>query len=359
MQKILVVDDAEMNRDLLCTMLEEEYSIATAEDGIQALDKLRGGYGEISALLLDLQMPNADGFDVIEEMKKNGWLNKIPVLIISGEHSVEVENRCLALGVSDFIHKPFDASIVRNRVKNAVELFDCKNQLEQTVEQQAETLKRQSQIIRDQAEKLSRAKHFRELMIEYQAVMMELETRLKVLNAAFSAKYKRNPFESIKSRLKSPESIFQKLERRGLPTTVEAIREELADVAGLRVICSFPDDIYQLAELLTNQDDIIMLQKKDYIKSPKPNGYRSLHLILHVPIFVPDGKKYVKAEVQFRTIAMDFWASLEHKLKYKKNLDNADDIGERLKLCANSIEALDYQMQEIRNRIDNASTEIQ
>lgn len=124
-------------------------------------------------------------------------------------------------------------------------------------------------------------------------------------------------------------------------------------MAGLRVICSFPDDIYRLAELLTKQDDIILLKRKDYIKTPKTNGYRSLHLILSVPIFLADEKKYIKVEVQFRTIAMDFWASLEHKLQYKKDLKNAEEIAEQLKNCAESIETLDYQMQDIRNKIDS------
>ena len=131
-------------------------------------------------------------------------------------------------------------------------------------------------------------------------------------------------------------------------------RENLTDVAGLRVICSFPDDIYRLAKLFTRQDDIILLREKDYIKNPKPNGYRSLHLIVGVPVYLSNEKMHVKTEVQFRTIAMDFWASLEHKLKYKKNVDSADEIVDRLKECADSIEVLDYQMQEIRNKIDRS-----
>ncbi len=350
MQKILVVDDAQLNRELLCQMLEGDYVIDMAEDGAVALEKLWEDRN-VAALLLDLQMPNADGFAVIEQMKKNGWLNRIPVLIISSEHSVEVENRCLAMGAVDFIHKPFEGSIVRNRVRNAIALFAGRNSLEQKVEEQAQVLKYQSKIIQMQAQKLSRAKPFNELMLEYRSVIMEVETRLKVLNAVFSEEYKRNPFESIKSRLKTPESIYQKLERKGHAATVENIREYISDVAGLRVICSFPDDIYRLAELLIKQDDILVLRKKDYIQSPKLNGYRSLHFILNVPIFLPDEKKYVKAEVQFRTIAMDFWASLEHKLKYKKDVDSTDEIEQQLKACADSIEALDYQMQEIRNRI--------
>ena len=120
----------------------------------------------------------------------------------------------------------------------------------------------------------------------------------------------------------------------------------------MRVICSFPDDIYRLAELFSKQDDILVIKRKDYIKNPKSNGYRSLHLILDVPIFLSHGKKYMKVEIQFRTIAMDFWASLEHKLKYKKVVEDTDEIVRRLKECADSIEKLDHQMQEIRNKID-------
>lgn len=183
---------------------------------------------------------------------------------------------------------------------------------------------------------------------------MGVENRLQVLNEEFSLEYNRNPFESIKSRLKTPASIYEKLSRKGYPVTVESIKENLKDVAGVRVICSFPDDIYHLAELLVKQDNITLLGRKDYIKSPKTNGYRSLHLILNVPIFLSNEKKYMKVEVQFRTIAMDFWASLEHKLKYKKDIDNAEEIVGLLKTCADSIEVLDYQMQEIRDKIDSS-----
>lgn len=352
MQKILIVDDAAVNREMLREMLEDSYIIEMAENGQQALRKLLQYKEELTAVLLDLQMPEMDGFAVIAAMRENGWLEQIPVLIISGENAVEVENKCLETGVSDFIHKPFDGSIVKNRVKNTVDLFAYKNSLEQQVQEQRETLLQQGRIIRIQAEQLKEAEPFHRLMMEYRFAIMEIETRLKVLNEEFSREYKRNPFESIKSRLKSPESIYEKLERKGYPITVENIREHLTDVAGLRVICSFPDDIYRLADLVTRQDDILLLRKKDYIKNPKPNGYRSLHLILSVPIFLSNEKKYMKAEVQFRTIAMDFWASLEHKLKYKKDVNDADKIVAQLKACADSIEMLDYQMQDLRNKID-------
>lgn len=352
MQRILIADDAELNRELLHCILTEDYIIEMAEDGEQAIQKLEECQGGIAALLLDLQMPKKDGFMVISEMKSRGWIKKIPVLIISSEDAVEVENQCFELGALDFIHKPFENSIVKNRVKNAVDLFVYKNQLEQKVERQTERLKRQYQIIQMQAEKLKEAKPFNSLMMQYRSAIMEIETKLMVLNEEFSQVYNRNPFESIKSRLKTPESIFEKLKRKGFPVTMESIRANLNDVAGIRVICSFPDDIYHLADLFVRQDDVILIRKKDYIKYPKPNGYRSLHLIVEIPVFLSRGKVYMRAEVQFRTIAMDFWASLEHKLKYKKDVENTEEIGEQLKACADSIELLDYQMQEIRDKID-------
>ena len=201
---------------------------------------------------------------------------------------------------------------------------------------------------------LEEAKPFVNLMMQYRCAIMEVETKLKVLDAEFSQEYNRNPFESIKSRLKSPLSIYQKLKKKGYPVTVENIEKYLNDVAGVRVICSFPDDIYRLADLISRQDDIEVVGCKDYIKNPKPNGYRSLHLILSTPIYLSKEKKYMRVEAQFRTIAMDFWASLEHKLKYKKNMKDGEDIARELKNCSDFIEALDYQMQGIRDRIDDA-----
>lgn len=352
MQRILVVDDTELNRELLRHILEDDYTIETAEDGIGALEILQEYNKETVAVLLDLQMPKMDGFSVMETMRQKGYLERIPVLIISSEEAAEIEDRCFELGVSDFVHKPFNESIVRKRVKNTIELFKRKNELGQKVEEQKETLRKQDQIIQIQAEKLKEAEEFDRLMMEYRFAIMEVETRLKVLNEEFSYKYKRNPFESIKSRLKSPGSIYEKLVQKGYPVTLENIREHLSDVAGLRVICSFPDDIYRLAALFARQGDILLLKEKDYIKKPKDNGYRSLHLILSVPIFLSNEKKYVKAEIQFRTIAMDFWASLEHKMKYKRDVGNADEIVTQLKDCADMIEALDYQMQELRDKIN-------
>ena len=354
MKKLLVVDDAELNRELLYDILKDDYMIEMAANGEEALEHLRKSHHEISALLLDLRMPKIDGFAVIKEMQQKGLIQQIPTLIISSEHAIEIENLCFQLGISDFIHKPFESSLVKNRVKNAIKLFSYKNQLEQKVEEQAAAIQKQYQIIQLQAEKLREAKPFNILMMEFNSAIIEVETKLKVLNAEFSHQYNRNPFESIKSRLKSPESIYEKLERKGFPVTLESIRENLTDVAGVRVICSFPDDIYRLAELFAKQDDIVVIKRKDYIKNPKSNGYRSLHLILDVPIFLSHGKKYMKVEIQFRTIAMDVWASLEHTLKDKKTVNDTDEIVHQLKECADSIEKLDQQMQQIRNKIDHS-----
>lgn len=193
-----------------------------------------------------------------------------------------------------------------------------------------------------------------ELMAYYRCAIMEVETKFNVLNEEFSLQYDRNPIESIKTRLKSPESLVRKIKTKELPFSVESIQENIKDVAGVRVICSFPEDIYMLADCLLNQDDITLIEKKDYIKNPKKSGYRSLHLIIEVPIFLQNGKKNIKVEVQLRTIAMDFWASLEHKLRYKKNIDE-DEIElleKELVECSEISAALDKRMEEIRNRIE-------
>lgn len=202
---------------------------------------------------------------------------------------------------------------------------------------------------------IQQGRPFLELMAEYSCAIMEIETKLKVLNSEFSLYYDRNPFESIKTRLKSPMSIVKKLEKKGCEISVENMEKQISDIAGIRVICSFPDDIYRLARLLESQDDITLIREKDYIKNPKPNGYRSLHLILEIPIFLSGGKKYRRVEVQFRTIAMDFWASLDHKLRYKKDLKNPEGIAQKLKTCADAIARLDLDMQQIRNDIEDNS----
>ena len=193
---------------------------------------------------------------------------------------------------------------------------------------------------------------FMQMMMEYRCAMEEIATKLKNLNEEFVLLYDRNPFETIKTRIKRPVSILEKMERRGIPVTIENMRRELSDIAGVRVICSFQEDIYSLADLLLEQDDIRLIQKKDYIKTPKVNGYRSLHLIVEVPVFLSSGKLMRRVEIQFRTIAMDFWASLDHKLRYKKNLRNGDLIAAELKECADAISGIDCRMQEILIQIE-------
>lgn len=192
------------------------------------------------------------------------------------------------------------------------------------------------------------------VMSYYRCAILEIETKFKVLNEQFSLRKERNPIEAIKSRVKSFESIREKLARKALPITFESIEENLSDVAGVRVICSFTDDVYTLAQALLNQDDIKLIEQKDYIKNPKPNGYRSLHLIVEIPIFLCDEKKFVRVEVQLRTIAMELWANLEHRMRYKKNL--SDDVLEKtsdmLFECAEISAGLDHKMQEIRNIIE-------
>ncbi|MBQ9758086.1 MAG: GTP pyrophosphokinase family protein [Clostridia bacterium] len=196
------------------------------------------------------------------------------------------------------------------------------------------------------------AHQFEELMMIYQCAIQEVTTKLEVLSHEMSVRQNRNPIETVKYRIKKPKSIAEKLMRNGLPITLEAVSTKLNDVAGVRVICSFIDDIYTVANMLTRQDDVKLLSVKDYIKKPKENGYRSYHMIIEIPVFFSDKKQPVKVEVQIRTIAMDFWASLEHQVKYKKDVPNPEEIQARLKKCADVIAATDNEMQNIAQYID-------
>lgn len=192
---------------------------------------------------------------------------------------------------------------------------------------------------------------FDHMMMMYGCAIKEVQTKLQVLNDELSIGGNRNPIEFIKTRIKKPESIAVKLKRRQLPLTIASIKENLNDVAGVRVICAFLDDIYHVADMLTAQDDVKLIQTKDYIRKPKENGYRSLHLIIEVPVYFSDHKESLRVEVQIRTIAMDFWASLEHQVKYKKNVKDAENIVYELRACADVINRTDYHMQSIRDRI--------
>ena len=190
---------------------------------------------------------------------------------------------------------------------------------------------------------------YRELMSYYRCAMMEVETKFNVLNEELSLQYDRNPIETIKTRLKSPESILEKLHRKNHPVTVDSIERNLNDIAGVRVICAFPSDIYQLEEAFLKQDDIRLVERKDYIANPKSNGYRSLHLIVEIPIFLHDHKRLMRVEVQFRTISMDWWASLEHKIRYKKGLQESDHVDQELFECAKMSAELDSRMEKLQH----------
>ena len=192
---------------------------------------------------------------------------------------------------------------------------------------------------------------YKELMAYYRCAMMEVETKFRVLNEELSLEYDRNPIETIKTRLKSIDSIADKLARQNMAMTVDNIETNMHDVAGVRVICGFPSDIYTLSEAFLNQDDITLIERKDYMANPKPNGYRSLHLIVEIPIYLHDEKKPMKVEVQFRTISMDWWASLEHKIRYKKDVKVPKDIAEELRECAEAAAILDNRMEQIQKKI--------
>ena len=193
--------------------------------------------------------------------------------------------------------------------------------------------------------------NFSKLMAYYRCALMEIETKFNVLNEEFSLRYDRNPINSIKTRLKSFSSMRDKLQRKGLTLTVENIEENLNDVAGVRVICAFTDDVFMLAEALLKQDDITLVEAKDYINNPKPNGYRSLHLIVTVPIFLAHEKRLMKVEIQLRTIAMDSWASLEHQLRYKKDYSFDERMANELLRCAELSSELDARMDALREHV--------
>jgi putative GTP pyrophosphokinase len=196
------------------------------------------------------------------------------------------------------------------------------------------------------------------MLMNYECAVMEVETKFNVLNNRLSLQGEHNPIESIKSRVKSLDSIIRKLEKRGLPITPESAEENLHDIAGVRVVCSFVDDIYKIEECFLAQGDVTLVTRKDYIREPKPGGYRSLHLIIKTPIYTENGKKEMFVEIQMRTIAMDFWASLDHKLMYKKDInpETAEELAKELEECAETSAKLDEKMLRIRDRISGNET---
>ena len=195
---------------------------------------------------------------------------------------------------------------------------------------------------------------FQELMMMYRCAIREIQTKLEILNDEFKTKNQRNPIDSIRTRVKRPASIFDKMQRKGFEVSIQSIVNNLNDVAGVRVVCPFISDIYAIANLITSQDDITVLKIKDYIKAPKSNGYRSYHMIVEIPVFFTEGKFPMRAEIQIRTIGMDFWASVDHQLRYKKTIGADKDIeaieAELLK-CAQTVSETDCHMEEIKDMI--------
>ena len=206
---------------------------------------------------------------------------------------------------------------------------------------------------------IRQARDYLEMAQLYNAAIREVSTKLEILDAEFSVRHDHNPIHHIDSRLKSVPSILEKLQRKGKALTIASARENLLDIAGVRVICNYVDDIYRIAELLCAQDDIRLIRRTDYIEMPKENGYRSLHLVISIPVFLSKGAVSVPVEVQIRTIAMDFWASLEHRIRYKSDAETKDDAALRaeLKACAEESAALDLRMQTLYRRLQGNATE--
>ena len=195
-------------------------------------------------------------------------------------------------------------------------------------------------------------KQYMEMVQLYDGAIREMRTKVEVLDAEFRVRYDRNPIHHIDSRLKSPKSIADKLRRKNLPQTIEAAEANLYDIAGLRIVCNYLEDIYHIAELLSHQRDVELVDRVDYIQHPKESGYRSLHLVVRIPVFLSSHTELVPVEVQIRTIAMDFWASLEHQLRYKSDQQATQDLRRRLQTCAETSAALDAEMQNIYREIN-------
>lgn len=188
-------------------------------------------------------------------------------------------------------------------------------------------------------------------MMIYKFALDQMETKIEVLKEEFQSLHDYSPIEHTKSRLKSPESIMNKMFRKNHELTFESIKQNIKDIAGVRITCSFISDIYRIKDMLCNQSDLRVLEVKDYIENPKPNGYQSLHLLVEVPVYMSNGEERACVEIQIRTIAMDFWASLEHKIFYKYNKDVPEHLTRELKSAADSANALDQQMERLHREI--------
>lgn len=197
---------------------------------------------------------------------------------------------------------------------------------------------------------------YQKLMMAYYGAMREVQTKFEILNDELNINYSRNPIEFIKVRIKKNQSILDKLSRYGLEKTLDNLKH-INDIAGVRIVCTYVDDIYEIANMFVKQDDITLIQIKDYIKKPKNNGYRSLHLTIEIPVYFSDSKRKLRVEVQVRTIAMDFWASLEHDMKYKREFEIKESLKDDLRACADIIADTDIRMQKIKNELDKSVIE--
>ena len=197
----------------------------------------------------------------------------------------------------------------------------------------------------------SQVDQWRSVMFLYDSALKKVNTKIEILNNEFNNRYDYNPIEHIKSRLKSADSIVKKLKKDGYEVTIETMMEHLSDIAGIRIICSFTSDIYQIADFIARQDDVTVLHVKDYIKHPKPNGYKSYHMVVTVPVYLTDGPVETKVEIQIRSVAMDFWASLEHKIAYKFEGNAPENLLLELKACADMVDMLDAKMISLNQAI--------
>ncbi len=265
-------------------------------------------------------------------MEENALLNvEVPPREARRQVASPMQNRC-AMG--EALEDEYVEQMFLGQIENPIAMSGLSlSQVEQIIDQMVE---------------------YKKLRMMYTCALKEIRTKFDVLNTEFSVRYQRNPINFITTRVKSTHSIFEKMLRQDQKLSMRCLIDNINDIAGVRVICSYVDDIYLLAQALIAQDDIHLLREKDYISNPKPNGYRSLHLIVSVPVFFTDQKKDMKVEVQIRTIAMDFWASLEHEMKYKKDIPDQDKIAERLKNCADVISETDMTMLDLRREIEAA-----
>ncbi len=203
-----------------------------------------------------------------------------------------------------------------------------------------------TQVLEDD-ETLRQLSGYLQMQHVYNAAIREVTTKLQILDEEFQYRYDHNPIHHMESRLKSPRSIVSKLRRRSEEVSADSARRNLTDIAGIRVVCCYIEDVYRIAELLLHQDDVKLMRKSDYIKNPKPNGYRSLHLVIQIPVFLSDCTEYVPVEVQIRTEGMDYWASLEHQMRYKSTKPVSADLQKQLRECAEALADIDVKMQKI------------